>query len=190
MQRNYGVDMDFSDQTVEDSLNEIWDDTYEVVAAGADAPSSESVAQFATEMGVVFPSEYVAFSASELGGLHIVVNEELWPAPAQYQVGPAWTFHRGLYFHGISAGIPEWMDQRAATEQIRADRPEFDEHHLVPFMKIYADPGVWCFTSRGTMVRVSSDADEVEEIDQTFQQLVHEELQALEERKAAYLART
>jgi hypothetical protein len=181
--------MGFADHTVEDSVEYIRDDGYELVAAGADAPTTELINHFATEMGAVFPTEYVAFSTSKLGGLQILVKEEIWPPPTEFQVGPAWTFKRGLFFHGIAKDIPEWMDQRSATERIREDRPEFAEHHLVPFMKIYSDPNIWCFTASGSIVRVWIDSNELEEVDQTFHELVHEEFVALDQRKTDYMNR-
>ena len=175
-------------QPIRGYVVEIFDGDYFVMAAPV-PPSVDVVRAFAAEAGVVFPEDYVAFATSTLSGMDLTVKEEVWPAPTEFEVGEAWTFMRGLTLYGLAEGTPDWIDQRRATEGLSSYVDNLAEEPLVPFLKIYSNPNVWCFTRTGSIVRLWPGASEPEEIEESFYDVVRAEITNLHERKRRKLGR-
>lgn len=55
---------------------------------------------------------------SPLGGLYMEVREEIWPRAKQYDIGPFWSFCRGIIVYGIANGIPDFLDIREKTKEL------------------------------------------------------------------------
>ena len=104
---------------------------YELFTCNGEEPSDADIADFEQQVGFRLPEEFREFTKSPLGGLHLVVREELWPRPKAFDVGPFWSFLYGLNVFGIAAGIPDWLD-------IRVQWQEFEKQgagDLVPFFQ-------------------------------------------------------
>lgn len=46
------------------------------------------------------------------------VREEIWPRAKQYDIGPFWSFCRGIIVYGIANGIPDFLDIREKTKEL------------------------------------------------------------------------
>lgn len=161
-------------------------ETYAVFACQGNEPTEEDVAAFEREIGFRLPEEFREFTMSPLGGLHMEVNEELWPRETtEFAIGPFWSFLYGLSVFGIAKDIPDWLDIRAQYREFR----EQDDRGLVPFLAIVGNSDRYCFDSTGKIVRWNhEEPDELEAIDATFSELLLQEIRALEERKERKVA--
>jgi hypothetical protein len=153
--------------------------TFNVFAAGANAPSEAEVEAFEQRIGFGLPQEFRDFTLSELGGLYIEVRELLWPRPKLFDVGPAWTFDYGFMVFGLSDEAPEWLDLRVQYEEFSADGGT----NLVPILKGVMDADRYCATPDGAIVHWShEEPDDPSPVDESFYDLLLRELGELEER--------
>lgn len=154
--------------------------TYTVVACAGSEPSESDVGAFEEEIGRRLPSDFREFTMSPLGGLYMEVNEELWPPAKPFDVGPFWSFLRGIKVFGIAEGIPDWLDIR---EQYR-ELADAGYPSLVPFLQIAGDANCYCYTPSDTIVLWDhEEPDELEPVNETFPSLLLREIHELEERK-------
>lgn len=158
-----------------------WDrESFAVVACQGNEPTEADVAAFEAVVGFRLPDEFREFTMSPLGGLYMVVREELWPRPQAFQVGPAWSFAYGLKVFGIAANIPEWLD-------IRAQYREFSEEgfpELVPFLQVVCDADRYCFDCEGRIIKWDHEQPEVwEPLAWSFSDLLLKEIRELEIRQ-------
>lgn len=152
---------------------------YFIVSSQDTAPSVADLRAVAIELGCEFPDEFLAHSSNKYGGLYVEVNEDLWPRPKEFDVGPFWSFLYGLFTYNSADEIPEFMD-------IRANGRTFQEetgHTAVPFLKIIGDADVYCFDQTGQIVRWSHEEDILEPVNRSFFDLLDDELRELAERK-------
>jgi hypothetical protein len=153
--------------------------SFNVFAAGTDAPSEADVEAFEQRIGFRLPQEFRDFTRSELGGLYIEVREELWPRPKLFDVGPAWTFDYGFMVFGLSHEAPEWLHLRTQYEEFTADGAT----NLVPILKGVMDADRYCATPDGAIVHWShEEPDDPSPIDESFSDLLLRQLAELEER--------
>ena len=79
--------------------------TYQVVACMGNEPSEHDIKNFEHQYGINLPADFREFTMSPLGGLYMEVREEIWPRAKQYDIGPFWSFCRGIIVYGIANGI-------------------------------------------------------------------------------------
>ena len=154
-------------------------DSFNVFAAGANAPSEAEVEAFEQQIGFRLPQDFREFTLSELGGLYIEVREELWPRPKLFDVGPSWTFDYGFMVFGLSRQAPEWLDLRAQYEAFSADTGT----NLVPILKGVTDADRYCAAPDGSIVHWSHDEpDDPSPVNESFSDVLMQELAEIEER--------
>ncbi len=116
---------------------------------------------------------------SPLGGLYAVARDEVWPPAEAYQVGPFWSFLRGVMVFGIAREIPEWLDLRVQHSRMKQE----GYGHLVPFLQLEADANQYCFNAAGAIVLWDhEEPDEQAPQDVEFGELLASELRDLEDR--------
>ena len=92
--------------------------TYQVVACMGNEPSEQDIKDFENQYGINLPADFREFTMSPLGGLYMEVREEIWPQAKQYDIGPFWSFCRGIIVYGIANGIPDFLDIREKTKEL------------------------------------------------------------------------
>jgi len=127
---------------------------FEVVAAPA--PGAESIAKLEAAAGFPLPAAFTAF-CQRTNGLCVMAREEAWPHAKEFEVGPAWTFWRGLVLLGIDAPeLPEWASISAQQRQLA----EAGLPGILPLLKIVGDGSrIWGVDQAGTIVVVDDMAD-------------------------------
>lgn len=154
--------------------------TYNVFACSGNEPTESDVAAFEAIIGRTLPSEFREFTMSPLGGLYMEVKEELWPPAKPFEVGPFWSFLRGIKVFGIADGMPDWLDIREQYRQLA----EAGYPSLVPFLQVAGDANCYCFSLTNTVVIWDYEVrDELESVDESFPSLLLREIHELEERK-------
>jgi hypothetical protein len=154
-------------------------DLFNVVACQGNDPSDSDVAAFERVCGYRLPTEFRDFTMSPLGGLYAEARAEVWPRAEPHQVGPFWSFLRGVMVFGIATEIPEWLDLRIQYAALR------DEGFpaLVPFLQRETDADKYCFNPAGAIVLWRHDDPEDQEPQGvTFAELLARELEELEDR--------
>jgi hypothetical protein len=163
-----------------------WDrDTYAIFAQQGSEPTLQDIDNFQSEVGFSFPEEFREFAVHPLGGLYVEVKEALWRRPKAGDVGAFWTFLYGFRVYSLSKAAPDWLQMRAAWEQMRAN----GAGEFVPFLKVMGDADPYCFTrSGGVVIWRHESSDRPESVDLGFSDIVMAEIHALEERKNRKLA--
>lgn len=141
-----------------------------------EAPTAPEVQAFFDDIGFRLPEEYGEFATSRLGGLHVVVREEVWP---RRQGGVHWWFLYGISAFGIGRGLPEWLDLQSQYQSFQAG----GSSNLLPFMRIVSDADRYCFTRDSTIVHWCHETNNTENVGGTFSDCLMRELSALEQRK-------
>ena len=95
--------------------------TYEVVACQGNEPTEEDVAAFEKKYKMKLPEEFREFTMSPLGGLFMEVREEVWPRGKQFDIGPFWSFLRGIIVYGIANNIPDFLSLDVRTNQLHKE---------------------------------------------------------------------
>lgn len=111
---------------------------FEVVAGAA---SAEAVAAYEAKLGFKLPDDFRELCQSKLGGIYVGARTEVWPEAKLYDVGPAWTFWRGLLVFGLAPDIPDWLSMNVMLDQVR----EQEQMEFAPFLKVEGDPHIWGF---------------------------------------------
>lgn len=127
---------------------------FEVVAAPA--PGAESIAGLEAAVGFPLPAAFAAF-CQRTNGLCVMAREEVWPRAKEFEVGPAWTFWRGLVLLGIDAPeLPEWASISAQQRQLA----EAGLPGILPVLKIVGDGSrIWGVDQAGTLVVIDDMTD-------------------------------
>ena len=150
---------------------------FEVVAAPA--PDADAIAGLEAAVGFPLPAAFAAF-CRRTNGLCVMAREEVWPPAKEFEVGPAWTFWRGLVLLGIDAPeLPEWAcisgQQRRLAE---AGLPG-----ILPMLKIVGDGSrIWGVDQAGTVV-VIDDLTDPEPLGGDFTDLYAEQIADLMQRQ-------
>ena len=127
---------------------------FEVVAAPA--PGAESISELEAAVGFPLPAAFAAF-CRRTNGLCVMAREEVWPRAKEFEVGPAWTFWRGLVLLGIDAPeLPEWASISAQQRQLA----EAGLPGILPVLKIVGDGSrIWGVDQAGTVVAIDDLTD-------------------------------
>jgi len=75
-------------------------------------PTEQDLKAFEAVIGFRLPRSFDEVTLSPLGGLYFAVQEELWPRPKHFQIGPADSFAFGIKVFGIADDAPDWLDIR------------------------------------------------------------------------------
>lgn len=105
--------------------------TYQVVACMGNEPSEHDIKNFEHQYGINLPADFREFTMSPLGGLYMEVREEIWPRAKQYDIGPFWSFCRGIIVYGIANGIPDFLDIREKTKELHDEGLIVIRYYLV-----------------------------------------------------------
>ncbi|SSW65839.1 SMI1/KNR4 family protein [Achromobacter agilis] len=137
-------------------LDPVNSEYFEVVAAPAPAPGAEAIAGLEAAVGFPLPAAFAAF-CQRTNGLCVMAREEVWPHAKEFEVGPAWTFWRGLVLLGIDAPeLPEWASISAQQRQLA----EAGLPGILPVLKIVGDGSrIWGVDQAGTVVAIDDMAD-------------------------------
>lgn len=150
---------------------------FEVVAAPA--PDAETIAGLETAVGFPLPAAFAAF-CQRTNGLCVMAREEVWPHAKEFEVGPAWTFWRGLVLLGIDAPeLPEWASISAQQRQLA----EAGLSGILPVLKIVGDGSrIWGLDQAGTVVAID-DLTDVEPLAGDLTDLYAEQIADLMQRQ-------
>jgi hypothetical protein len=142
-------------------------------------PSQDELEAFERAIGFTLPSDFRSFALLPIGGLYVEAREEIWPVTTEFEVGPFWSFLRGLVVYGLSPKAPEGLQLEHAWRAM-ADE---GSPHLVPFLKIIGSADPYCFTADGSIVIWRHDEpDTPEAVDRSFTDVLMKELADLESR--------
>ncbi|OZI51891.1 hypothetical protein [Bordetella genomosp. 5] len=149
---------------------------FEVVAGAAEADRFDA---YEARVGFALPDEFRALSLSKLGGVYVTARDELWPEAKLYDVGPAWTFWRGVMVFGLAPDVPEWLDLEVMLDQVREqDIPDF-----APVLKVEGDSSLYGYRPDQTLAVFDGYDLEPDEAP-SFRALYQREINALLERLA------
>lgn len=119
---------------------------------------------------------------SPLGGLYMEVREEIWPRAKQYDIGPFWSFCRGIIVYGIADGIPEFLDIRVRTRELHDDG--FTD--FIPFLSIIGNGDeIFCFDKKDNQIVLLNyyATGEAQPVQGDFADCLMNQIEELEERK-------
>ncbi|MBD5081385.1 MAG: SMI1/KNR4 family protein [Ruminococcaceae bacterium] len=169
------------------SLEKVYDyfrnydkETYLVVGCMGNEPTEQDIKAFEDQYKITLPEDFKDFTMSPIGGLYMEVREELWPRAKQFDVGPFWSFCRGLIVYGIAKDIPDFLDIREKTKELHDEG--FTDY--IPFLSIVGNGNeVFCFDKDNKIVLFDYCEGEAEPIDGTFSDCLLKQIEELEERK-------
>lgn len=155
--------------------------TYQVVACMGNEPSDQDIKDFEDQYQIRLPADFKEFIMSPLGGLYMEVREEIWPRAKQYDIGPFWSFCRGIIVYGIAKEIPEFLDIRVKTKELHDDG--FTDY--IPFLSIIGDGDeIFCFNRENQIVLVDTySTGEATSVEGDFSDCLLRQIEELEERK-------
>ncbi|RBL80154.1 SMI1/KNR4 family protein [Streptomyces cavourensis] len=150
---------------------------FEVVAAPA--PDAEAIGALEAAVGFPLPAAFAAF-CQRTNGLCVMAREAVWPHAKAFEVGPAWTFWRGLVLLGIDTpDLPDWASISAQQRQLA----EAGLPGILPLLKIVGDGGrIWGLDQAGTVV-VIDDLTDPQPLDGDFTDLYAEQIADLMQRQ-------
>lgn len=123
-------------------------------AIRAQAASDSDIAAVEASTGIQLPDYIRGFVNSEgnCNGLATFAREEVWPAPKEFEIGPAWTFYRGVTLLGVPVSdLPDWASIPCAYEQL----VDFGVSDILPLIKVWGDGGrLWGVNASGSTVLV------------------------------------
>ena len=123
--------------------------TYQVVACMGSEPSEQDIKDFENQYGINLPADFREFTMSPLGGLYMEVREEKWSQAKQYDIGPFWSFCRGIIVYGIANGIPDFLDIREKTKELHDEG--FTD--FIPFLSIIGNGDeIFCFDKNNNII--------------------------------------
>ena len=109
------------------------------------------------------------------------VREEIWPRAKQYDIGPFWSFCRGIIVYGIANGIPDFLDIREKTKELH------DEGFtgFIPFLSIIGNGDeIFCFDKDNNIVLLDCyTTGEAAPVEGAFSDCLMKQIAELEERK-------
>lgn len=169
------------------SLNDVYDyfhnydkKTFQVVACQGNEPTEMDVKAFETVIGMQLPVEFREFMMSPLGGLYMEVKENVWPQAKRYDVGPFWSFCRGIIVYGIAEDIPDFLDIRIKTKSLN----ELGFINYVPFLSIIGNGDeIYCFDKQGKIKLLDIYSGEVAALEGNFSECLMKQIIELEDRK-------
>lgn len=154
--------------------------TFQVVACQGNEPTEMDVKAFETVIGMQLPVEFREFMMSPLGGLYMEVKENVWPQAKRYDVGPFWSFCRGIIVYGIAEDIPDFLDIRIKTKSLN----ELGFINYVPFLSIIGNGDeIYCFDKQGKIKLLDIYSGEVAALEGNFSECLMKQIIELEDCK-------
>jgi len=149
--------------------------------AGKTYPYAQHVNTVCNDKIKNLPADFREFTMSPLGGLYMEVREEIWPRAKQYDIGPFWSFCRGIIVYGIANGIPDFLDIREKTKELH------DEGFtgFIPFLSIIGNGDeIFCFDKDNNIVLLDCyTTGEAAPVEGAFSDCLMKQIAELEERK-------
>ena len=146
---------------------------------GEGLPTHKEVSAIVDDLGVRFPAEFVAHVCGWMPGACILVNEEIWPRPNSFEVGPFWTFLYGLHTFSPLRESEDWMRLDVAGREFQAQTGLA----AAPILKIQGDANVFCVDKGGSLLAYDHEENTLTAVEGDFWQLLEREVSALVERK-------
>lgn len=159
-------------------INQQLDKDFRMVICDVDAPNAKWLDDFEAASGFPLPDDFRRFVRA-FGAVHIEAKESVWPRASPGDVAQFWSFLHGLSVFGCSGRVPEDLDIRIQTPTFRNQ----SRTEVVPFLKVVADPDVYCFDARGAISRWDHEAQRLEGQAGTFIEIFTSELEKLKQRK-------
>lgn len=155
--------------------------TYQVVSCMGNEPSEEDIKSFEDQYKIKLPKDFREFTMSPLGGLYVNVWEDIWPQAKVFDVGPFWSFCRGIIVYGIANEIPDFLDIRVKTKELHEDG--FTDY--IPFLSIIGNgDDIYCFDKDNRIVILDYyTTGEATPIEGDFSDCLMQQIEELEERK-------
>lgn len=152
---------------------------FRVISQKGVEPSQADLEAFERRVGFTLPADFRLFALLPIGGLFVEARQEVWPVAKEFEVGPVWSFLRGLVVYGLSPRAPEFLQLEPAWEAMAARGAP----HLVPFLKVIGSADPYCFTADGAIVIWRHEESETPEpVDSSFVDVLMKELVELEAR--------
>lgn len=148
-------------------------------AVAARSPTTAAITQLELTTGITLPKNFLAFT-QRTNGLCILAKEEVWPEAKLFDVGPAWTFYRGVVILGIEAEeLPEWANIQSAYNHLVET---YDITDVLPLLKVIGDSNhYWGVKADGCFVEVFDD--DVTHLDSDFIEIYSTEIKELLQRQ-------
>lgn len=144
---------------------------FEVFAGAAEAERYDA---YLNTLGFLLPDEFRQFCLSNLGGVYISARDEVWPQAREYDVGPAWTFWRGVMVFGLGAEVPDWLSLETKLEAVR----EQDIEGFAPILKVEGSPYLYGYRPDHSLAVFDGYELETDEAG-SFIELFRREIEAL-----------
>lgn len=108
------------------------------------------------------------------------VKENVWPQAKRYDVGPFWSFCRGIIVYGIAEDIPDFLDIRIKTKSLN----ELGFINYVPFLSIIGNGDeIYCFDKQGKIKLLDIYSGEAAALEGNFSECLMKQIIELEDRK-------
>jgi len=128
------------DKTLE-ILRKYLDKDFSVSPMAENKSSIKDIKEVEEKFKIKFPEEYVAHLLAENSdvlcerGIHIVVKEEIWARPKEFDVGPFWSFLYGIHTFTPRKESEDWMRLEIVGEEF------INETGIkaVPILKVIGD---------------------------------------------------
>lgn len=148
---------------------------FEVVAGAATPDRYDAYEQ---KLGFKLPDAFRELSLSKLGGVLVSAREEVWPQAKAFDVGPAWTFWRGVMVFGLAPDVPDWLNLEHMLDRVREEGAPAD---FAPVLKVEGDGHVFGYRPDHTLAVFNGYDIEPDEAG-SFAELYRREINALLER--------
>ncbi|VFR55994.1 hypothetical protein BRI6_2242 [plant metagenome] len=113
-----------------------------------------------------------------MGGVLVAAREEVWPQAKAFDVGPAWTFWRGVMVFGLAPDVPDWLNLERMLDRAREEGAPDD---FAPVLKVEGDGHVFGYRPDDTLAVFNGYDIEPDEAG-SFAELYRREINALLER--------
>jgi hypothetical protein len=142
------------------------------------AKDEQRLNAFETACGFRLPPDFRTFVLG-FGAVHIEAKENVWPRPRPGDIAPFWSHQYALFIYGCSERLPDSLDIRVQTPLFRGASGT----RAVPFLRVIADPDIYCFTEQGQIARWDNERKRLEGQERSFTEILAMEVERLKERK-------
>lgn len=122
------------------------------------AAANNDIEKIEAQTEIKLPDYYRDFvSSGNCNGLAVCARDEVWPAPKEGDIAPAWTFYRGVTLLGIDApDLPEFASIAETHDRLIAKGIE----NVLPLIKIWGNGSSFYGVNRSGETVIAED-DEV-----------------------------
>ncbi|HTL28870.1 MAG TPA: hypothetical protein VL282_06615 [Tepidisphaeraceae bacterium] len=166
------------DQT-EAILGKYLDADFRVFPMAKGRQSPDQLNAIGQKHGVVYPPEFSAHVCGQFLGIFVEVEEEVWPRPKEYDVGPFWSFLYALHTFTPATDSEPWMRLDDAATKLRTESGLL----AAPILRIVGDADLFCIDPEGQLVHYRHETNELEPVSLTFWELFEREIAELRSRK-------